>query len=273
MCGVSKKLSVTITLFFALELFSVRLFAQKPDQVRRAFVDLRDDDVPHNCEHATEWLFKYREQLKDQLIDELYQTDWQGREAILHILYNTASFKADSRFFDFVTTDLTERNTRGEDWIFIEQHFGQFKPLLKQLMCKTPGRPHGMYVLWCITWLAKKHSALEEFLPLITPEVWTFAASSLKNDDVDNNAGQAVRFCLILADNGLPTLKETTASSDVQAASLARAIIDALKGSHDAFGFLGSKVALERTPFGPQVETPAWHAELVEKYMGQERYP
>jgi hypothetical protein len=68
-------------------------------------------------------------------------------------------------------------------------------------------------------------------------------------------------------------LRESARSSDTQAASLARALIDALTGSRDAFGFLGSKVNLERTPFGPSVQTPAWHSEVVSKYSERENYP
>lgn len=273
MARIGKLVILAGTLFVSITLIEPRSAAQTPDEVRRAFVDLHDDNVPHNCEHATEWLFKYREQLKDQLIEELYKTDWQGRAEILHVLYNTASFKPDDRFIDFVTSSLTERDTGGEEWKFINDRFARFEPRLKELLGKTRGRPHGMYVLWCITWLVRKHDLLEQYSSLYTQEVLKTAAMSLKNDDQSYNASQAARFFLLLGDKALAVLRETAHSSDTQAASLARALIDALAGSRDAFGFLGSKTTLERTPFGPGVTTPDWHPALVQKYMEQESYP
>jgi hypothetical protein len=256
-----------------MALIAPPLPAQTPDEVRRAFVDLHDDKVPHNCDHATEWLFKYREQLKDELIDELYKTDWQGRAAILHVLYNNTSFTPDDRFIAFVTTGLTERNTEMEDWKYINDHFAQFEPSLKELLGKTRGRPHGMYVLWCMTWLVKNRHLLEQYSPLYTREVLETGAINLKNDNEGYNASQAVRFFLLLGDKGLPILRETANAPDEQAASLARALIDALGGSREAFGYLGSKSFLERAPFGPFASTPPWHSALVWKYMERENYP
>jgi hypothetical protein len=273
MSRTGRALVLVGTSLVSIALIARQLPAQTPDELRRAFVDLHDDNVPHNCEHATEWLFKYREQLKNELVEELYKTDWQGRDAILYVLYNTATFSPDDRFIDFVTASLTERDTHDPEWKFINDHFAQFEPRLKELLGKTRGRPHGMNVLWCITWLVKKHDLLEQYSPLYTREVMETAAMNLKNDDQHYNASQAVRFFLILGDKGLPILRETAHSSDTQAASLARAVLDGLGGSRDAFGFLSSKTLLEATPFGPRVETPAWHAALVEKYMGRENYP
>jgi hypothetical protein len=85
--------------------------AQNPEDMRRAFIDIHDDKIPHNCEHAAAWLFKYREELKEDLLDELYRTDPQGRDVILHILFNTGSFTPDERFLRFVVMRLPEKDT------------------------------------------------------------------------------------------------------------------------------------------------------------------
>lgn len=82
--------------------------AQTPAEVRQAFIDLHDDKIPHNCEHATDWLFKYREQLKEDLADELQKTDWQGRDSILDILCRTESFVPDARFIHVLATTLRD---------------------------------------------------------------------------------------------------------------------------------------------------------------------
>lgn len=248
-------------------------FAQTPDEIRRAFIDLHDDKVPHNCEHATEWLFKHREKLQSDLLDELYKTDWQGRESLMRILLYTESFKPDDRFIHFICGSLLERFTDREDWKLIDDRYAEFEPGFRQVLSRTGDPPHGMFVLWCITWLAKKHGLLGEYLPLYSSALLQKAAANLKDDETTYNASQAVRFFLIIGDKGVPTLRETGRSSNAQAASLARALIDALGGSRNAFGFLGSKTGLETTPFGPSAPTPPWHGELVWKNMDKETYP
>jgi hypothetical protein len=247
--------------------------AQTAAEVARAFVDLHDDKVPHNCEFATDWLFRYREQLKDQLIAELYKTDWQGRGAILHVLYHTGSFTPDQRFVQFVTAGLPERETGYEDWQFIDQHFAIFEKPLQELLGKTIDRPHGMFVLWAATWMAVKHQRFDEWSTYYTPEIFQFAAKNLKDDDKPYNASQACRFFLIMKEKGVPTLRETAKTKDAQAVSFARALMDGLNGSRDAFGFIGSKTVLETAPCGPGIEPPEWHRELVLKYENRDTYP
>lgn len=87
---------------------------QTPAEVRQAFIDLRDDKIPHNCEHATDWLFKNREQLKEDLADELPKTDWQGRDSILDILCRTESFAPDARFIRILTSTLRDNKVGGD---------------------------------------------------------------------------------------------------------------------------------------------------------------
>jgi hypothetical protein len=93
------KLALFLALLAAMLMAApLRTAGQTGVEVRRKFLDLRDDKVPHNCERATEWLFPQRERLKDDLVDELYKTDWQGRDAICRILFKTSSFVPDDRF-------------------------------------------------------------------------------------------------------------------------------------------------------------------------------
>jgi hypothetical protein len=114
--------------------------AQSADQVRRAFLDLRDDKIPHNCEHATEWLFKYREQLKNDLVDELDKTDWQGRDAICHILWNVPSFQPDERFIRQTlqllrSDDILNNAEEASKWL--ETQGDKIQPLLADELSKT----------------------------------------------------------------------------------------------------------------------------------------
>jgi hypothetical protein len=240
-------------------------------------MDIHDDKIPHNCEQAAAWLFKYREELRDDLVAELYRTDAQGRDVILHVLYDTKSFVPDERFLRFLMARLPEKDTflsnDKENWKYINDHFDRFDRLMKDQIAKMNGKPNDLYVVWAIAWLAKKRGILEEYAPLYTSNILAKVAINLKNDEKDFNAGQGVRLFLLLGDQSLPTLREATKSSDKQCSNLARATIDALGGKRQAFGYLNSKVYLTTTPFGPQVRGPDWLDDATEPYLDRETYP
>src|SRR5690349_24713067 len=86
--------------------------AQTAQEVQTALAHLRSDDQLYNCSRAISWLSLYRETLKDELVNELYRTDRQGRDAILHILFNTKSFVPDIRFKQFILARLVEQDSR-----------------------------------------------------------------------------------------------------------------------------------------------------------------
>lgn len=321
---------------------------QTPAEVRQAFVDLHDDKVPHNCEHATEWLFKYREQLKEDLADELHKTDWQGRDSILDILCRTESFIPDNRFVrvlmgtlrdnkvgwdsqraerwlsqrtdqfkdnmldelhktdwqgrnsiigllntansfvpdeafvSFLLNSINHKNRNAEflhqnlmdaDCRFISDHFELFDARLKELVGKTTTAPDDMLKLWIIIWLAKKHGVYDQYEPLITPAVLSAAASNLRDDKVAHNASEAVRFFLLIGDKGISAMEQVAKGSDRQAASLAKATIDALHGERKAFGFLVTRVDISEAAFGSEVATPDWVRSAMEPYFRRETYP
>lgn len=265
--------------------------APPPEEVRRAFADIRSDNVPHNCAHATEWLLKYREELKDDLLAELYRTDRQGRDAILHVLFNTESFQPDERFIRFVFARLGEGDqfvksdtifkdpldriawsgSHWEAWRYMDEHFELFDPYLKEEI----GRTESSFVLWAAAWLAKHRGILGEYGPLFTPEVLRRAAVNLRKDQIRYNASRAVRLFLILGDQSLPVLREVNGDADPQAKMLARATIDALGGKRQAFGYLVSKLDLSQVLFGPPVQEPEWLSEAAEPYVSGENrgYP
>jgi hypothetical protein len=124
----------------AFAIFTNNAGAQTPEQVRRALLDLRDDKIPRNCEHATEWLFKNREQLKTELIDELDKTDWQGRDAICHILWKTTSFQPDERFVRHTLQLLRDDEISGnadEAVSFLKKQGDKIQPLLIDELSRT----------------------------------------------------------------------------------------------------------------------------------------
>jgi hypothetical protein len=47
------------------------LHGQTKEEVRKAFRDLRNDRIRYNCSRATYWLYKHREALRDQTLEEL----------------------------------------------------------------------------------------------------------------------------------------------------------------------------------------------------------
>jgi hypothetical protein len=261
--------------------------APTPEEVRQAFADIHTDNVPHNCAHATEWLLKYREELKDDLLAELYRTDRQGRDAILHVLFNTESFQPDERFIRFVFARMSEENryvksdmifkdpldrlawsgAHWEAWRYMDEHFELFDPYLKEEI----GRTESPFVLWAAAWLAQHRGILADYGPLFTPEVLRRATVHLRKDQIRYNASRAVRLFLLLGDQSIPALREVSGDADPQAAMFARATIDALGGKRKAFGYLVSKLDLSQVLFGPGVQEPEWLSEAAEPYVSDEQ--
>jgi hypothetical protein len=261
--------------------------APPPEEVRQAFADIHTDNVPHNCAHATEWLLKYREELKDDLLAELYRTDRQGRDAILHVLFNTESFQPDERFIRFVFARMSEDNryvksdmifkdpldrlawsgAHWEAWRYMDEHFELFDPYLKEEI----GRTESPFVLWAAAWLAKHRGILTDYGPLFTPEVLRRATVHLRQDQIRYNASRAVRLFLLLGDQSIPVLREVSGDADPQAAMFAQATIDALGGKRKAFGYLVSKLDLSQVLFGPGVQEPEWLSEAAEPYVSDEK--
>jgi hypothetical protein len=283
------RLIVFAAFVFAAFIRSNGLAAPTADEVRSAFADIRDDKVPHNCEHATEWLLKNREEIKDDLPAELYRTDRQGRDAILHVLFNTASFQPDERFIRFLLARLVEQNryvkssmifkapinripysgVHWEAWSFIDAHFAEFEPYLKDEIARS----ESPFFLWSVAWLAKVRGIFSDYSPLFTPKVLHRAAANLAADDQDSNASQAVRLFLLLGDQSLPALREAASNSDAQASNLARATIDALGGKRKAFGYLVSKLDINEVLFGERVREPEWLTDAAQPYLDNDRLP
>ncbi len=278
------RLKVTLIGCGAVCLTNSILLAQSPEATRRALANLRSDKVPKNCSDSTLWLFNHRDALKAQMLEELYKTDAQGRDALLIVLFQTDSFVPDERFARFVISRLPEQDSKvgnsdikGVDegahwlaWPFIDKHFDLFEPLLTAQIGKTKDG----WTLWCIAWLFKQRGVLEKHVDSFTPAVLANAGSALRDDGIRFTAGWAIRLFFLMGDASLPTLREVAKSGDTQAGSLARATIDAYtKGSHDAFGYLCSKVNLDKTPFGPEPEAPPWLGDMIERYGSKETYP
>jgi hypothetical protein len=252
-------------------------FAQTTDLTRRAFVNIKSDDKPRNCEDAMRYLFKYRAKLKDELLRELYQTDRQGRDAILLILFQTPGFIPDQRFARFVMTRLPEQDQVVENndllfregahwwaWRFIDKHYTLFEPLLQDAV----GATRDPWILWGVTWIFKKHKTLEANGDLYTPVILRRAANNLRNDELPYNASQTARTFLLLGDRSLEVLRETQKSTDAQARLFARALLDGMtKRQRNAFGYLNSELALDRNPFGMGRDEPEWLGELTRKYF------
>lgn len=258
--------------------------SQSAETVRLAFNNLHTDHVPNNCSDATAWLFKHRDALKAQMLEELYKADAQGRDALLIVLFQTDSFLPDERFARTVIRRLGEQNSKvsnfdikGVDqgahwlaWRYMDKHFDLFEPLLAGQIGKTKDG----WALWGIAWLFKGRGVLEKHRSLFTPDVLAQAVSALRDDGIRYNAGWAVRLFFLLGEPAFPALREAAKSGDAQARSLARATFDAYsKGSHEAFGYLCSKVSLDKTPFGPEPEPPPWLGDLIEQYRSVETYP
>jgi hypothetical protein len=247
--------------------------AQSDAQVRLAFQNIRSDDIPGNAVTACAWLYANRNQLTGQLLDELYRTDRQGRDAILIALLATKSFQPDARFCQTVVSRLKEQDkfvhwndlgikAHWDAWRFIDAHYDLFKPLIMENFQATDD----MWFIWGTISLLQKHGELAAALPTFSPRVWDTMARSLKNDDIDFNAGQAVRSYLIIGKDSLPHLKPLLQSADPQAHDLASATIDAMGGSRRAYGYLAVIVDIDRNIFTGGPQPPDWMDQEVTKW-------
>jgi hypothetical protein len=270
--------------------FLSSLSAQTPVEVRSAFKNLRSDHIKHNCGHAMAWLYAHREALKDQMLQELYLTDPQGRDALLLVLFNTESFVPDDRFRRLVIERLINEDTevgngdiedftgglpiaqyRGKGlsahwtaWNYIDRHFSEFEPLVQELISKS----NSMFAVWGSAWLLAKHHELNKNLSLFSQTVLERIAENLKNDNIPYNAGQAVRVFLLLGRTGIPTLQNCARSSDNQMASLSRALIDAiLYGKHEAFGYMNAEVDINEAPTSDELKVPPWLDDITATYV------
>jgi len=267
-----------------------RVNGQSSAEVRQAFHGLHNDKIPGNCVRATNWLLEHREDVKEDLLDELYKTDTdsQERDAIFYVLFNTSSFAPDERFARLVIARLAEQDSQvqngvifelksdagdlepihtpgahWEAWPFMNKHFSTFEPLLKEQI----GRTNNVFVLWGTAWLFKKRGLLRDYSTLFTPAILDSVAANLRADNQRYNASHAVRLFLLLGDQSLPALRKEASSGDRQSRYLAAAAIDALtKGSHNAFGYLNANLNLTGVPFGDEPADPSWLPEAIKKY-------
>jgi hypothetical protein len=239
---------------------------------------------------------KHREALRDQMLEELYRTnDPQACDALLIVLFRTETLDPDERFARFVVQRLREEDRRvsnftlglpqseqGGDqlpdtggaqhdaWEFIDHHYSLFEPLLKAEV----GQTTDIWELWAIAWMFKRHNVLSVNAQLFTDEVLGLAAAALKNDNVAYNASEAMRLFFMLPKQSTPVVRAVSNSSDPQQRYLARAFLDALRGSKNAVGYLNAKLKLY-TGLLPNSERPEpeWLDQVTEPYLNKDSYP
>lgn len=247
--------------------------AQSEAQVRLAFQNIRSDDIPRNATTACAWLYANRDNLTNQLLDELYRTDRQGRDVILAALMATKSFQPDARFCQLLVSRLTEQDkfvhasdlgfeVHWLEWSFIDKHYDQFKPLVIDSFQATDD----MWFIWGTISLLQKRGELAATLPGFSPHVWDTMGKSLKDDDIPFNASQAVRSYFIIGKDSLPHLQPLLNSGDAQQHDLAAATIDAMGGSHRAYGYLGAILNIDANVFTGGLRPPDWMGEEVERW-------
>lgn len=238
---------------------------QTKEEVQKAFRNLRNDHISYNCSRAAYWLYKHREALRVQILEELYATkDAQARDVLLDLLFATKGFVPDEKFARFVVSRLREEDSRASNnWCvipsrgvsddlypeafndgphhiafgFMNAHYSLFEPLLKSEINSSDDT----WEIWSIAALMNARGELAENAALFTAEVLRKGGRSLRNDDVAYNASEAARLFLILGKQTLPVLSELSKSHDTQQASLARALADYIgNGKKDGLGFVNA---------------------------------
>lgn len=257
--------------------------ADLAEQTRIAFRNIRTDDIPRNAGTAADWIISNRSQLTDELLDELYRTDRQGRDAILFALMATKSFQPDPRFCRLLVSRLNDEDryvnnsdlllhTHWRAWKFIDSHYAMFRTLILENLQTS----ENMWCIWGTICLLQRHNDLASEVPKFSPHVWETVGRSLRSDDIEGNAGQAIRFYLIIGNSALPYLEPLTKSKEEQTQDLAAATIDAMKGSRRAYGYLVSNVNIGRDVLGRSVPSADWAGEEGDKWASygerRERY-
>ena len=248
---MTRRMPIALLFLAAASWFSARASAQTPEQISLAFRNVRSDDIPHNADAASDWIYAHRNPLKSELLDELYRTDRQGRDVILFALMNVKGFDPDERFRRLLVSRLNEEDhfVRNSDlhlfvhwyaWRFINAHYGAFKALILENL-------QGTNDMLCIWQTARQLQRQADFIAawptFPPPHVWETAALSLRNDEIGFNASQAIRFYLMVGKGAIPHLRQVTTRDDAQARDYASATIDAIGGSRNAYGYLGSEIA------------------------------
>jgi hypothetical protein len=248
-------------------------FADVAEQTRIAFRNIRADDIPRNAVTAADWIIQNRDQLVPELQDELYRTDRQGRDVILFALMEAKSFQPDARFCRTLVSRLNDEDhyvknqdvllwTHWHAWKYIDQHYDLFRALVLENLQTS----NDMWCIWGTICLLQKHGELTAEVSKFSPHVWETVAKSLRSDDVEGNAGQAIRFYLIIGKPSLPHLEPLAKSDEEQTRDFAAATIDAMKGSRRAYGYLASQVMIDRDVFKREVGPPDWLSDEVGKW-------
>jgi hypothetical protein len=254
--------------------------SQTENQVRLAFRYIRNDDIPRNGSSALEWIYIRRNKLSDAMLEEVYRTDRQARDAIMSALFDVRGFDPDPKFCRLVVSRLSEQDNyvKGGDlgvavhwkaWAFVNRHYGKFKPLLLENLHKTKD----MWYIWATIYLLHYRGEIEKELPNLPANVWEMAGKSLGGDKVDWNASQAVRTYLIIGRPSLRYLEALKDSRDAQTRDYVLATIDAIGGSKRAYGYLGSQLALSRDLFEMDEREPEWMADEVDKWDPENPLP
>jgi hypothetical protein len=286
--------SISVLLFSSLHSSAN---AQAKEEVRKAFQNLRNDRIRYNCSRAGYWVYKRREALRNQILEELYLTkDAQERDVLLALLFATKSFVPDQRFARFVVSRLREEDTHVENgWCvipsrdlgdnsepdtfrtgahhvafrYMNAHYSLFEQLLKNEISDSGDT-------WEISWIAALFNArgvLAQNADLFTPQVLRKVGPSLKNDKIDYNASEACRLFLLLGKRASPVLFELSHSKDVQQTSLARALADYIdKGTKDGLGFVNANcyLTVEINSLGDSLATRLGPNGLTTKFLKED---
>jgi hypothetical protein len=236
-------------------------WGQTEKQIRMAFRSIRDDDIPRNGTHAAEWIIANRKALKGALLDELDRTDVQGRGAIMTAVMMNPEYQPDLRFMKrviaYTNGGVSDElgNVYSVAWRFFDRHYEMARPLLVENLNTTTY----MRCILDTTLLFMKRHQFEKELDNYGPHVWQVAGDSLKDDKIGGNAGQAIEFYLMLGHMVEPRLKVLATSKEAQTHDYATAMLDAMKGSRRAYGYLASQ-----TKFGEG--GPEWVSDELDKW-------
>lgn len=235
-------------------------WGQTERQIRLAFRSIRDDDIPFNGTHAADWVIANRKALKPALIDELERTDAQGRGIIMTALMMNKEFRPDERFMKRVITYLNGGvidalgGVRYEAWPFFDRNYEMARPLLIANLNTTTS----MECILDTTVYFITRRRFDKEVDNYGPHVWQVAADSLKDDNIYGNAGQAITFYLSLGRMVEPRLKQLAGSKEAQTHDYASAMLDAMKGSRRAYGYLASQTQYGVGPDWLSTELDKW---------------
>jgi hypothetical protein len=205
-----------------------------PETITAAIAALGKDKVSWNFAIAFNYLMKNRQAALPFLIAALPNKDGQREHGILRVLVGEPSFQPTRDQLDLFYTHIVSRVWQDDDYLigqptkslrydfipYLVEQANAYKPALSSHL-----NSEDAFTMWVTTFILSQANVLDEFRQQIETKTLARLAENLRNDKRSYNATYAVRTFLILGAQGVPILKKSSTSRDVQERELSKRLL------------------------------------------------